>query len=387
MIARTTNAKAYSILNKEEDMTLADSIFSDTKPYALRSKSKIAIKKIITRKRGNNVGDFISNYLKEFRLFDVLLCDTKDSNHIEIHEKGSFQAIVNLKEVNHYRRINKFIELINSKLPEGGLFINAVETYETRKERILKKFPKPLNFLHYFGDFIFHRICPKLKWSKKLYFNITKGQGRVLTRTEILGRLYSCGFDVLEEKIINKKLYFVAKKIKTPVFDMNPTYGPLISLKRVGKNGKSINVYKLRTMHPYSEYLQQYVFQRNNLRKGGKLKNDFRISNVGRLLRKYWIDELPMILNFLKGEMKLIGGRPLSHHYFSLYTKELQEKRIKFKPGLIPPFYADMPETLEEIIASEMKYLKAYERNPILTDVNYLGKIIKNIVIKGKRSL
>lgn len=127
-------------------------------------------------------------------------------------------------------------------------------------------------------------------------------------------------------------------------------------------------------------------FKKNNLKKGGKLKNDFRISNVGKLLRKYWIDELPMVLNFLKGDMKLIGGRPLSSHYFSLYTKELQEKRIKFKPGLIPPFYADMPETLEEIIASEMKYLTAYERNPILTDLNYLFKIIKNIVVKGKRS-
>ncbi|EZH73087.1 hypothetical protein ATO12_18935 [Aquimarina atlantica] len=385
MIIRTISAEAYAILDKKSK-NLTNSIFSGTKPYALRGKSKVAIKKIITRKLGNDACDFISSHLQEFRLFDVLLCDTRDKNNIDAYPKESFQAIVNLQEVNHYRRINKFLEMVNDKLPEGGLFVNTIETYETRKERILKKFPKPLNYLYYLGDFIFHRVSPKLKWSKKIYFNITKGYGRVLTKAEVLGRLYSCGFDVIEEKVIDNKLYFVAKKTKLPLYDMNPTYGPLISLKRVGKNGKLINVYKLRTMHPYSEYLQHYVFQKNNLKKGGKLKNDFRISNTGKLLRKYWIDELPMVLNFLKGDMKLIGGRPLSSHYFSLYTKELQEKRIKFKPGLIPPFYADMPDTLEEIIASEMKYLTAYEKNPILTDINYLFKIIKNIVVKGKRS-
>ncbi|WP_074408214.1 sugar transferase [Aquimarina megaterium] len=385
MIIRTISAEAYTILDKK-NKDLTDSISSGTKPYALRGKSKVAIEKIITRKLGNDACDFISSRLQEFRLFDVLLCDTRDKSNIETYQKESFRAIVNLQEVNHYRRINKFLEMVNHKLPEGGLFINTIETYETRKEKILKKFPKPLNYLYYLGDFIFHRVSPKLRWSKKIYFNITKGYGRVLTKAEVLGRLYSCGFDVIEEKVIDNRLYFVAKKTKLPLYDMNPTYGPLISLKRVGKNGKLINVYKLRTMHPYSEYLQHYVFQKNNLKKGGKLKNDFRISNTGKLLRKYWIDELPMLLNFLKGDMKLIGGRPLSSHYFSLYTKELQEKRIKFKPGLIPPFYADMPETLEEIIASEMKYLTAYERNPILTDINYLFKIIKNIVVKGKRS-
>ncbi|WP_282088438.1 sugar transferase [Aquimarina algiphila] len=381
-----SSAESYSFLNKNEKI-LADSIISDTKPYALRAKSKVAIKKIITRKLGSDVCDFIGKYLQDFRLFDVLLCDTRDKDNINLYQKESFQAVVNLHEVNHYRRINKFLEAVNSRLPEGGLFINTLETYETRKQRILQKLPKPLNHLYYCYDFILHRICPKLKWTKKLYFKITRGYGRVLTKAEILGRLYSCGFEVLEEKTIDNQLYFVAKKIKKPTYDMGPTYGPLISLKRVGKNGKLINVYKLRTMHPYSEYLQHYVFQKNNLKKGGKLKDDFRISNMGKLLRKYWIDELPMVINFLKGDMKLIGGRPLSSHYFGLYTEELQEKRVKFKPGLIPPFYADMPETLDEIIASEMKYLNAYEKKPILTDIRYSFKILKNIVIRGKRSL
>jgi len=50
-----------------------------------------------------------------------------------------------------------------------------------------------------------------------------------------------------------------------------------------------------------------------------------------------------MFYNLLKGEMKLVGVRPLTEHYFSLYRKKLQELRAKTKPGLIPPFYLDMP--------------------------------------------
>ena len=184
-----------------------------------------------------------------------------------------------------------------------------------------------------------------------------------MSKAETYGRLYSCGSEIVEEDYKNNKIYFTVKKVKEPLYPKKPSYGFLIKLKRVGRNGKPIKVYKLRTMRPYSEYLQGYVFEKNNLQDGGKIKDDFRISPEGRFLRKFWIDELPMIFNLLKGEMKLVGVRPLSGHYFSLYTKELQELRVKTKPGLIPPFYVDMPVTLEEIIASlppRMRYCCFY---------------------------
>ncbi len=88
----------------------------------------------------------------------------------------------------------------------------------------------------------------------------------------------------------------------------------------------------------------------------------------------------------VKGDLKLVGVRPLSSHYFHLYDKELQGLRIKTKPGLLPPFYADMPVTLEEIQESERRYLEAYFKNPVRTDWQYFWKAVKNIVIKGKRS-
>ncbi|MDY8136884.1 sugar transferase [Aquimarina sp. 2201CG5-10] len=386
MISKERGIEIYSTKNRPAKILTDLNYFDTTLPSKLRAKSKVAIRKIITRKLGNDVCDFITNHLQGFELNEVLLFDSHNKEEINNRTKKRYRSIVNLSDANDYRRINKFFESVNKKLPEKGIFINSFVPYEQRKKSFFKKFPKPLNHILYLGDFIVHRVFPKLNFTKKLYFSLTRGKGRVLTKTEVFGRLYSCGFDLIKEKMIGDKLYFVAQKTGIPTYDTNPTYGPLISLKRVGKNGKPIDVYKFRTMHPYSEYLQKYVFEKNNLRKGGKIKNDFRISNVGKMFRKYWIDELPMIINLLRGDLKLVGGRPLSNHYFSLYSQELQEKRVKFKPGLIPPFYADMPDTLDDIMKSEMKYLEAYETAPLMTDISYLYKIFKNIIFRGKRS-
>ncbi|WP_040664688.1 sugar transferase [Nafulsella turpanensis] len=301
-------------------------------------------------------------------------------------ESGYYQNVVNLRRINDIRWINKFFETVNEHLPKGGRFVGCVETKAMRKQRLLKKYPAGLNWAYYTGDFIFKRIFPKVPVLKQLYFNITKGRNRVITSVEALGRLYSCGFKVVGLQQRSNLLYFIAEKVKEPDFNLKPSYGPLFQMRRFGKDGKFIYVYKLRTMHPYAEYLQEYIYEQNKLCEGGKFKDDFRVTTLGKFCRKFWLDEVPMILNVLKGDLKLVGVRPLSSHYLSLYTPELQEKRKKVKPGLLPPFYADMPKTLEEIMESEMRYLEAYEKNPLKADFAYLMKICHNIVIKKARS-
>jgi len=202
-----------------------------------------------------------------------------------------------------------------------------------------------------------------------------------------MGRLYCAGFEVIKESKVNGLCFVFAKRMKLPEPVIKRVYGPFIKLRRMGKDGKMFDVYKMRTMYPYSEYLQSYIYEKNNLKEGGKFNRDIRINTLGRFMRKYWIDELPMIYNWLRGEMKLVGVRPLSQHYFNLYSKELQDKRIKFKPGLMPPFYADMPKTLEEIQASELKYLNECENNGVFkTDLKYFFLILRNIFIKKARS-
>ncbi len=93
-----------------------------------------------------------------------------------------------------------------------------------------------------------------------------------------------------------------------------------------------------------------------------------------------------MVYEWIRGNLKLFGVRPLSAHYFSLYDQKLQALRKKVKPGIVPPFYADLPETLEEICDSERCYIEAYLKNPFKTQWIYFWKAFNNIVFKGARS-
>ena len=365
-----------------------------------KSKSSSVLRKHKKKQRNNSLtfnpveSDIVANpKLSNFinLYFDLssrsnYLTSTSDQINLEKLTFGKFSSILNLKKVNDIRYINKFFETVNTILPNSGLYLGKVVTYPNRRSAILKKYPPILNKIIYFFDYIFSRVLPKLPISKNLYFHLTKGKGRVISRAEMYGRLYSCGFEIIDEKTINHSLFFVAKKVKDPCYDQNPTYAPLISLNRIGKNGKIIKVHKIRTMHPYSEYLQEYVYNRNELQEGGKIKNDFRISPEGRIFRKFWIDEIPMLINIFKGEMKLVGVRPLSKHFYSLYDEDLQQKRIKNKPGFIPPFYVDLPKTMSEIMESERRYLELYDQSPFITDVKYFFMAFKNVLFKGARS-
>lgn len=108
--------------------------------------------------------------------------------------------------------------------------------------------------------------------------------------------------------------------------------GPILAdtPKRVGKNGKKFRMYKFRSMvknaHDILTTDPKYKHLFNEYRKSGyKLRNDPRITTVGRFIRKYSIDEMPQLINVLKGEMSLIGPRP--------YYKEELEKQQKIYPG------------------------------------------------------
>jgi hypothetical protein len=329
--------------------------------------------------------EFIARHV-DLNAKETYIISTTTRFNITYNASNGSKAIVNLARVNDIRYINKFFESVNAKLDQGGCFVGCAETKDLRKQRILNKFPWGINYLMYTLDFTVKRIFPKFALTKRLYFFLTRGNNRVLTRAEILGRLYSCGFEVQDERFLKGRLYFVATKSKRPSYDLNPTYGPLVRLKRLGKNGKIIKVYKFRTMHPFAEYLQEYIYQQNNLKEGGKFNDDFRVSTLGKFMRAFWIDELPMIINVLKGQMKLVGVRPISAHYYSLYPAELQEKRIMYKPGLIPPYYADMPKTLDEIVESELRYLSLFEQKPLLTQWRYFWKAVINILIHRARS-
>ncbi len=342
-------------------------------------------RKILLKNFGPAVIGYISQFL-DIEDNNTVFIQTSTRFNIDAIEHENLHNLVNLKRINGIRFLNKFFEAVNKKLPVDGVFIGYAETIRERRKRILGKFHPIFSYPYYTLDFIVKRVFPKMSVTRKIYFFLTRGSNRVLSLTEILGRLVSCGFEIVDFREIDNNTYFTVRKVSEPVYDMQPSYGPLFKMRRVGKGGKPIVVYKVRTMHAYSEYLQKFVYERNKLAEGGKLKDDFRVTNWGKFLRKFWLDELPMILNVFRGELKIVGVRPLSEHYLSLYNEKLREKRLKTKPGLIPPFYVDLPKSLEEIMASEEKYLDAYSKSPFLTDLKYFFKAFFNIAFKKARS-
>ena len=117
---------------------------------------------------------------------------------------------------------------------------------------------------------------------------------------------------------------------------------------------------------------QKDLYQQEGLNNdGNKIINDYRITSYGKILRKFWIDELPQLINWIRGDVSLVGVRALSKAKFDLYPKDLQDLRTNFKPGLVPPFYADLPASFEELIKSEEKYLNKKIKKRFATDVIY----------------
>ena len=352
----------------------------------LDEESYLQLCETIEAHSGKKVLDFLKIKF-DLSSGNTLVYISNDPESLQMHPHYLYSTIIQLERLNDMRGVNRKFQIINEKLPDNGIFVCCFESKSTRKNFILNKYFKGLNYLIYSIDFLYKRVMPKIFFTRKLYYFLSRGQNRIFSKTEILGRLYYTGFKVVSENKIGKLTYVVAQRDKQPEPQQNTIYGPLIRLRRLGKDGKPFKVYKMRTMHPYSEYLQGYIYDRNSLKEGGKFNKDFRVTTIGSIMRKYWLDELPMIYNLLQGEMKLVGVRPLSNHYYNLYSKELQQKRNKFKPGLLPPFYADMPKTLEEIEQSEMNYLLECEKKGVfITDIRYFFRILNNIFFKKARS-
>ena len=353
--------------------------------HSLDLNSAKKVEEIINAESGSDVLKYLIEH-SDLKTTGTLVLSTTTRFNIINQVEDYYNTIINLKRINDVKYINKFFEAINSKLPHGGLYISCVETKNLRKNRILKKLPKPFNYIYYFFDFLIKRVAPKFVLTKKLYFFITNGNNRVISKAETLGRLYSCGFELLNEQIINGYMYFTVVKIKEPLFPEDPTYGPFVKLKRVGKDGKIIDVYKMRTMHPYAEYLHDYILKTNGYSEIGKPADDFRLTRWGKIMRRYWLDELPQLINVFRGEMKLVGARPLSQRVYNDYPDDIKKIRNKYKPGCFPPYVALLMQNMDASIEAERIYLLEKEKRPYTTDIKYFWKAVYNIITNKIRS-
>lgn len=291
-------------------------------------------------------------------------------------------------KLNHIPHLNDRLDEWNHEMQIGDRLECSAFTSQQEYRAIMRKYPFGLGKIVVPMSYFWHDMLPKIKATRRFYFFFTSNRHRSYSHTEILGRICRAGFRIVSENNRKGSLYIVAEKKSEPLERNDSTVSPLLTLNRVGKDGKFIKVYKFRTMYSYSQYLQDYVYEKNKLNKSGKLSNDFRVNFWGRVLRPIWLDELPMLWNVLKGDMKWVGVRPLSEHFFSLYTPEMQALRTKVKPGMLPPFYYEKktPKGLDEIQASERRYVEAYLKHPFLTDWRYFWGTISNILLRQKSS-
>lgn len=112
--------------------------------------------------------------------------------------------------------------------------------------------------------------------------------------------------------------------------------GPIFFIqKRVGKNGKHFDFIKFRSMVVNADKLKDKLIEQNESKDGVifKMKNDPRITRIGRFIRRYSIDELPQVFNVLKGDMSLVGPRPPVPREVAEYTLE-DRKRLHVTPGI-----------------------------------------------------
>ncbi|HEY8365764.1 MAG TPA: sugar transferase [Bacteroidia bacterium] len=159
--------------------------------------------------------------------------------------------------------------------------------------------------------------------------------------------------------------------------------GVFYKQERIGRNGKPFLLYKFRSMRPNSD-------KASLITVGGR---DSRITREGYFLRKYKLDELPQLINILKGEMSVVGPRPEVKKYVDLYTEE-QRKVLSVRPGLTDwasLYYIDENELLgkssdpektyiDEIMPAKLELnMKYIQEAGLLTDLEIIFKTIFKI--------
>ncbi|WP_294467469.1 sugar transferase [uncultured Ruminococcus sp.] len=160
--------------------------------------------------------------------------------------------------------------------------------------------------------------------------------------------------------------------------------GPVIFIhKRVGKNGKEIGIYKFRSMVMNAEELIEKFTpeQKEEFQKNFKLENDPRITKIGKILRKTSLDELPQLFNILKGDLSIVGPRPIMEVETEIYGK-YKDMLLSVKPGLTGFWAANgrSDTSYKRRRAMEIYYVK---NRSLLFDINIILKTVIS-VFKGE---
>jgi len=306
--------------------------------------------------------------------------------------------LVQTRSFNALRRLNIFLKDLPAAVEMGGYFVFRYRPLEEELEELREEKSGPGLLLAYAFHFIWFRALPKIPILEKVFFLKPFGfldeflfrkagdRRRVLARAEVWGRMAFWGFEVLAERKSGNDHWVVSRRIESPESKRQPSFFLVVGLQKVGLDGVPLRLHKLRTMYPFSEFIQAKLYRDHGLSETGKFKDDFRLTDYGKFLRKYWLDEIPQVWDWLRGDIKLVGMRATSPHFLGLYPKELYDLYIQIKPGLIPPIFDENTQGFEDIVRIELEYLQAHYEHPVVTDIRYFFRTFNDIVFRGVRS-
>lgn len=170
--------------------------------------------------------------------------------------------------------------------------------------------------------------------SEKVDIPACEPDWKVTVRNKPGYELFKRLFDIAVSAIMLLILLLPMMMIALAVVIDSPGSSPFFVQERVGKNGRLFRFYKFRSMVPDAEKMLDGLLDKNEMNGPVfKMKDDPRITRVGRFIRRTSIDELPQLWNVLKGDMSFVGPRPGLPREVEQYT-QYQRQRLSVLPGL-----------------------------------------------------
>jgi len=199
------------------------------------------------------------------------------------------------------------------------------------------------------------------------------------SRKNIVFRFVKRTFDIVVSclALIVLSPLFLATAIAIKLDDGGPVF---FSQLRAGKDGRDFRFYKFRSMRPDAEKLFEKMQEQNEQTGNAfKIKNDPRITRVGHFIRKYSIDELPQLVNIIKGDMSIVGPRPALPREVAQYGP-YEYQRLYVQPGLTC-YWQIQPQrnslSFEQWLELDLRYI---EDRSFLTDWKIILKTVRAVL-------
>lgn len=219
---------------------------------------------------------------------------------------------------------------------------------------------------------------------------MSKKRGNLHMQVKISIWEWTVGFAKFLKAFLDITVSFIMLLLLSPLFVITALIiylndpGPIFYVaNRVGLNGKYFGFIKFRSMYLNADKLKDELIEQNESKDGVifKMKNDPRVTPIGRFIRRFSIDELPQLINVLKGDMSLVGPRPPLPREVLEYTLE-DRKRLHVKPGITCLWQikgrSEIP--FRQQVQLDMEYIRS---QGIKNDIIILLKTIP-AVISGK---